>query len=96
MATILPVMALVKSNTDSKGMAAASTIDVEIFEGEICRGLNFQEIKFLWMVAPQNFEPNKNFVVENFYTCKAVTGQSHSTRRLSAYVDTTYTRTFGK
>ena len=21
------------------------------------------------MVAPQNFEPNENFVVENFYTC---------------------------
>ena len=96
MATILPVKALVKSNTYSKGTAAASTVDAEIFVGEICHGLNFQDIKFLWMVAPQNFKPNENFVVENLYTCKAVTGQSRSTRRLSAYVDTTYTRTSGK
>ena len=28
------------------------TVDVEIFMGEIFRGLNFQEIKFSWMVAP--------------------------------------------
>ena len=29
-----------------------ATVDVEIFMGEIFRGLNFQEIKFSWMVAP--------------------------------------------
>ena len=28
-----------------------NTVGVEIFMGEIFRGLNFQEIKFLWMVA---------------------------------------------
>ena len=29
-----------------------TTVDVEIFVGEIFHGLNFQEIKFSWMVAP--------------------------------------------
>ena len=37
----------------------------------------------------------KIFVVENF-SCAQWPKQSHSTRRLSAYMDTTYTKTFGK
>ena len=30
------------------------------------------------MVAPQNFEPNKDFVVENFYTCAMAMQSSHA------------------
>ena len=55
MATILPVMALVKSNTDSKETAAVSTINTEISMGEIFCGLNFQEIKTFVDGCPTKF-----------------------------------------
>ena len=51
---------------------------METFVGELFRGLNFQKIKFLWMVVPQNFEPNKDIFVENFYTCAMAMQSSHA------------------
>ena len=71
------------------------TVDTETFVEELFRGLNFQKIKFLWMVAPQNFEPNKDFVVKNFYKINAQWPCKAVTQYLKA-VDTTYTRTFGE
>ena len=42
--------------------------------GEIFHGLNFQEIQFSLMIAPQNFELHKNFCCQKIYTCaKTVT-----------------------
>ena len=58
-----------------------NTVDAEIFVGEIFRGLNFQEIQFLWMVAPTKFWTQRKFFVCEKFQCKWK--WSRSTRRLS-------------
>ena len=48
-----------------------TTVDAEIFEGEIFRVLNFQGILFLRVVTSlENLNAAKNFVSENFHVRK--------------------------
>ena len=58
-----------------------NTVDAEIFVGEIFRGLNFQEIQFLWMVAPTKFWTQWKFLVCEKFQCRSKwPKQSRSTR----------------
>lgn len=42
-------------------VASQNTVDVKLFVGEILRGLSFSRDSILWVVAPQNFEPDVKF-----------------------------------
>ena len=70
-------------------MKRSITVDVEIFVGEIFHGLIFKRFNFHGWLLPRNFDLKIS-------TRAKWPKQSHSTRRCSAYLATTYTRTFMK